>query len=128
MNWKERKVEMKKQNIRQDFEKANRAIQIELKCAKRLFGYTLNAYIYDGVFIQDNLIIYFKKWMWKVPVQLKQNDNVTNFYNGTLLIGKVGFQLKVNNMYLKRYQFIEKIGKSHSGSHRGRKCSNKGYS
>ena len=50
MNWKERKVEMKKQNIRQDFEKANRAIQIELKCAKRLFGYTLNAYIYDGVF------------------------------------------------------------------------------
>jgi len=83
-----------------------------LKCLKRLFGYTLNAYIYDRVFIQDNLIIYFKKWMWKVPVQLKQNDNVTNFNNGTLLIGKVGFQLKVNNMYLKRYQFLEKIGKS----------------
>lgn len=49
---------------------------------------------------------------------VKKNDNVTNFYNGTLLIDKVGFQLKVNNMYLKRYQFIEKIGKSHSGSHR----------
>lgn len=109
---------MNKQNVNQDFEKENSAIRIELKFVKQLFGYTLNAYIYDGVFIQDNLIIHFKKWMWKVPVQLKQNDNITNFYNGTLLIGKVGFLLKVNNIYLKRYQILEKIGKSHSGSHR----------
>lgn len=57
-------------------------------------------------------------WKERKVEMKKQNDNVTNFYNGTLLIGKVGFQLKVNNMYLKRYQFIEKIGKSHSGSHR----------
>lgn len=31
---------------------------------------------------------------------------------------QVGFQLKVNNIYLKRYQILEKIGKSHLGSHR----------
>lgn len=93
-------------------------IKVRLICKKNIIGYTINAYICDGVFMKDNLILCFRKKLVKEPLSYMKKDIDGQYSNGILSLDKGMFKLKIDKYSFKHWNILEIVGKSVSGEHR----------